>query len=190
MKHTQFKALLIALIAISCSTPKEEWNDETRTYTNEEYGISLLLPDDEWEIAVGEGLPENILFCGVIPQKEICTILCKFDEKVYSENIWSDNGDAVSRIIDEATAQEDASVIYSTPRIDMSTINSINYLEFSRILRFPINESDTMSVMYNGILTISDSQIIGLINTFDENEAKYSDVSDAIFSGLKLSTVH
>ncbi len=178
---------MIVVVINGCSSPKEEWNDDIGTYTNEKYGLSLKLPAENWQIAIGNDLPDKILLCGVIPEKEICTILCEFDEPICSEDIWSDNWNAVLSIIEQITKQETREdAIYSVPQIEKADVRGFKVIKFSRNLCIPVDGADTISAAFNGILTISKSKFIGLLNTFPGKENGYCEISEIILSGLNL----
>ncbi len=187
MNHKLIASLIIIMIVSACSSPMEKWDDDNRTYTNETYGLSLNLPDEDWQIAVGDSLPDKILFCGVIPEKEICTILCKFDKKIYSPDIWSANENSVLSIIEQITKQHTkVNAIYSVPKIEKTKLNGINVIKFNRNLHLPIDSVDTLSVSYCGVLTISNSKFIGLLNTFPGEKQTYREISETIISGLNI----
>lgn len=158
------QALLAALIAAvglmaSCSSKEPRWDADTSTYSIPAHGLEIRLPESPgWQIASAADLPENMIFCAVIPNSSICSFLIA-EPAQFPESGISDCPDfEITRLIDRISMQNagPADVSYSVPTISKTVHQGTG----EEALRFHREVAiDSLSVTYSGYILEQDGRL-------------------------------
>lgn len=124
----------VLLLASSCKSRQSYWDEAKSQFCIPSEGLVVEMPSDScWIIADPAGLPQNVLFCAVMPEQSIGLYLCKDESFDAADGIGSVPPSEIDRFIHNIMRQppENGEVSYSPIILEKCLYLSNDALKFN-----------------------------------------------------------
>lgn len=159
----RFTSFILLSLLTSCGSKASYWDDDKNEFHITTENLTVHVPDsDEWIIADPENLPDNILYCGVMPDKGIANYLFVERYLFNGQDVYSIPKKSIEQLISEITHQssEAGNVEYTAINTENTSFISKNAVKFNTIVRI-----DSMGIEFKGYIFSHNNRVMTYMTT-------------------------
>ncbi len=174
-------------LSVACSSKVPYWDRQTSQFHRPDEDIVISLPTDlDWTIADSKDLPENVLFCGVVPDLGLCTFLVSEKCRYNKSDIWLYPDEDIQNLIKKISLQNTmmkVDVRYYDFATEKCRCNSLKAVKF--VTKVVIDE---YIVNYTGYIFSKRNKLYGIVVMEPDPKSPYiHELAIKSISGFKFT---